>query len=187
MVPATTLGALNVLFFVIWKATLKENWNSYLLSIYVIGNSPSGCWNRSTFSAFKAADILNTLESLLDRSFDWLDLIHGINLPQRLKRKLHSHWQLVFSVPFRLLKNKEEIARCQLNSKHGNFFAITLVLLKILSGTSLPMLVTETLKQGNFVVVFISMSASSLYASSTENTYPKLSVILFRVERRFVA
>ena len=120
----------TVLFCVIWKATLTENWNSYLLSIYVIGNTPCGCWKRSTCPAFKAADVLNALESLLDRSFDWLDLIHGINLPQRLKRKVHSHWHLVVSAPFRLLKNKEEIARCQLNSKHGNFFAITIVLLK---------------------------------------------------------
>ena len=39
----------------------------------------------------KAADILNALESLLDRSFDWLDVIHGINVSQRLKRKVHSH------------------------------------------------------------------------------------------------
>ena len=109
MVPATILGALNILFFVIWKATLPENWNSYLLSIHVIGNSPSGCWKRSTCSTFKGADILNALESLLDRSFDWLDLIHGINLQQRLKRKVDSHWHLVVFAPFRLLKNKEEM------------------------------------------------------------------------------
>ena len=38
----------------------------------MIGNSPSGCWERSTCSAFKAADILNALESLVDRSFDRL-------------------------------------------------------------------------------------------------------------------
>ena len=76
---------------------------------------------RSTCSAFKAADILNAVESLLDRSFDWLDLIYGINLPQGLKRKVHSHWHLVASAPFRLLKNKEEIARDQLNSKRGIF------------------------------------------------------------------
>ena len=37
----------------------------------------------------------------------------------------------------------------------------------------LPKLLSA-LKQENFVVVSISKSASSLYASSTENTYPKL-------------
>ena len=109
---------------------------------------------------------------LIVASIDCLDLIHGINLPQRLKRKVHSHWHLVLSAPFRLLQNKEEIARGQLNLKRG---------------TSLPMLskLLSALKQENFVVVFISKSASSLYAPSTENTSKIISYLM--VEQRFAA
>ena len=40
------IGSTGVLFFVIWKATVTENWNSYLLTIHVIGNSLSGFWKK---------------------------------------------------------------------------------------------------------------------------------------------
>ena len=124
-------------------------------------------------------------------SFDWLDLIHGINLQQRLKRKVHCHWHLVVSVPFRLLKKKEEIARGQLNSKHGNSFCnhdspIDRSCWKILSGTSLLMLskLLSALKQENFVVVFISKSDSSLYASFSKTHIQNYQLSYGRTEVR---
>ena len=124
----------------------------------MIGNSPSGCGKRSNCFAFRAADIMVSHLCLIIAS---IGLILGINLPQRLKRKVHSYWHLVVSAPFRLPKNKEEIARnmvifCNQDSPAEKF----------LSGTSLPMLpkLMSALKQENFVVVFISKSASSLYA-----------------------
>ena len=58
--------------FVIWKETLKENWNTELLSIHVIGNCLSGCWKSSNCSAFKAADIMLSHLSLIIASIGWI-------------------------------------------------------------------------------------------------------------------
>ena len=121
-------------------------------------NPESTVWNPESKTLL---DSLTWGESLLDHSFDWLDLIHGINVP---------HLFCIFSAPFRLLKNKEEIARGQLNSKRDNFFAITIVLLK----NFFPVLAYRCYR--SFCVAFISKAASSL---PRKKTYPILSFMLW--------